>query len=148
MRVASAIFYEGLVRGFPTMRVFTFKERELRTAFYQARLAAGLDSAPKRSPGTKKLLWGDVVGLQRTHDARHIYAVVQVAGLDGEKPRAIRFIAGQLGHVDQNMVVKIYGKATIEQTLELAREEIAAGGKAVQNGIENVTAPRRAAVPG
>jgi hypothetical protein len=128
------------------MRVFTFEGREPRTAFYQARVAAGLDSAPKRSQGTKNLLWRDVVGLQRTHDARHIYAVVRLAGLDGEKLRSIRFIAGR--HVDQNMVVKIYWKANIGQIVELAREKIVAGGKTVRNGIENVIAPRRAAVPG
>lgn len=121
---ASKIFYDGLALGFPTMRVFSLTESELRESFYKAQVLAGVVTAPERGKNTNKMVWGKVAGLHRIHDARHTYAVVRLLGSDNEKPRLMRFIASQLGHVDETMLIKVYLKAGVEQRLDLMKEDI------------------------
>lgn len=90
--------------------------KTLREAFYRAQVAAGVLKEPPRSERTGKLLWGES-DPHTIHDARHTYCVVRLLGLDGEPRQSIKFCATQLGHADEQMVMRIYGKANISQRL-------------------------------
>lgn len=108
--------------------------KELRDAFYAAQVAAGLIERPATNPKTRKLLWGRVKP-HTIHDARHSYAVNRSLGLDGEEPQDASFIANQLGHADETMVLRVYKKANVKERLRLIQQQQAkkaakaAGGK-------------------
>jgi len=109
--------------GFPTAPVFHLTDNELRTAFYEAQVAAGLIAEPPRSANGKKL-W-EQVRPHRIHDARHTYAITRLLGTDGEPKRTMKFIAHQLGHADETMLSRVYAKANVEARHDLALAEIA-----------------------
>ncbi len=86
----------------------------LREAFYEAQQALGLIEAPERAPKTGKRLW-KAVGAHTLHDSRHTYAVCRSLGLDGEPEQNAKFCAHQLGHANELMVLRIYGKVNLDE---------------------------------
>ncbi len=86
----------------------------LRDAFYEAQQAAGVIEAPERSPDTGKRLW-KAVGAHTLHDSRHTYVVCRSLGLDGEPEQNAKFCAHQLGHANELMVLRIYGKVNLDE---------------------------------
>jgi len=110
--------------GFPGGRIFSeMTDNELRNAFYDAQVAAGIINEPPRSSNGKKL-WA-VVKPHRLHDARHTYAITRLLGTDGEPQRTMKFISHQLGHADETMLSRVYAKANVEARHDLALAEIA-----------------------
>jgi integrase len=99
-------------------KLFTLGEKELREAFYCAQVKCGLIAAPAKSEATGKLLWGQV-DPHTIHDARHTYCVVRLLGLDGEPRQSAKYCSMQLGHADEQMVMKIYSKANLDQRLRM-----------------------------
>lgn len=93
--------------------------KEVRTLWYETQVALGYVEEPPVSPKTGKKLWGKVEDLHNIHDARHTYAVVRLLGADGEPPQDIKYVASQLGHASEQMVMQVYAKANIEQQLKL-----------------------------
>jgi integrase len=92
--------------------------KDLRETFYWAQVRAGLIDEPAKNPKTGKLLWGQVKP-HTLHDARHSYCINRSLGLDGEEPQDAAFCANQLGHADEQMVLKIYKKANVKERLRL-----------------------------
>jgi integrase len=86
----------------------------LRDAFYEAQVAAGVIEAPERSAETGKKLW-KAVGAHTLHDSRHTYVVCRSLGLDGEPEQNAKFCAHQLGHANELMVLRIYGKVNLDE---------------------------------
>lgn len=103
---------------------------EVRDAFYAAQVAAGVVNAPPKSETTGKALWG-AVDPHRIHDARHTYCYVRLTGDDGEPRQSLKFCSQQLGHGDEQMVMRIYAKANIEQRLRLIELREARNGRKV-----------------
>lgn len=104
--------------------------KHLRESFYEAQVAAGLLEAPPTQPKTGKKLWGRVKP-HTIHDARHSYVLNRLLGLDGEPRQDMKFCAAQLGHADEQMVMKVYSKANVRERLRLielrrAREAVGA----------------------
>jgi integrase len=91
---------------------------DVRDAFYAAQVAAGVIEQPPKSARTGLPLWGRAEP-HRIHDARHTYCYVRLLGDDGEPRQSVTFCSKQLGHGDEQMVMKIYAKANIEQRLRL-----------------------------
>lgn len=92
--------------------------REIREAFYEAQVAAGVIEAPPVNKKTGKKLWA-AVNPHRIHDARHSYCYIRMLGLDGERRFSTKECSQQLGHADEQMVMKVYNKANIAQRLRL-----------------------------
>jgi integrase len=90
----------------------------LREAYYRVQAALGLIEEPSRSPRTGKPQWA-AVKPHRLHDCRHSYAITRLLGLDGEPRQDIKYVAHQLGHADEQMVMKVYAKANVDQRLRL-----------------------------
>lgn len=105
----------------------------LRDAFYEAQVVAGLIAAPALSDNGKKL-W-KAAGAHTIHDSRHTYAVCRSLGLDGEQEQNAKFCAHQLGHSDETMVLKIYGKVNLDEL----RRRLAAR-KAASHSTQEVAA--------
>jgi integrase len=103
--------------GMPRAKVFRLSEAEIRQNFYEAQVAQGLIAEPETS-GSYKKLW-KAVKPHTIHDARHTYVVNRLLGLDGEPKQDLKYCATQLGHADEQMVMKIYGKANIRERLRL-----------------------------
>lgn len=102
--------------------VIGYNGRLLREALYEAQVRARLIPAPPRSSAGKPL-WGSVPK-HDVHDARHTYAMIRLLGLDGARPESMKYVANQLGHVDEQMVMRIYSKFRAEDRLrflELSR---------------------------
>jgi integrase len=112
----------------PKAPLWTLNEKQLREAFYNAQVAAGVIEAPAVSKRSGKKQWG-AVNPHTIHDARHSYVVNAMLGLDGEEPIDIKQAAHQLGHADEQQVMKVYGKANIRQRLELIRRKAAGGAR-------------------
>lgn len=106
--------------GSPREAVFPYSDvaKPLREAFYAAQVAAGLIDAPPMNKTTNKRLWAQV-NPHHIHDARHTYCVVRALGLDGEDPQDITFLSAQLGHADEQMVMKIYKKRNLKERAKL-----------------------------
>lgn len=109
--------YVGEVLGLPSAPVFSIGEAVIRDEFYWAQVAQGLIAKPATS-ASYKLLWNPVKP-HTIHDARHTYVVNRLLGLDGEPKQDLKYCATQLGHADEQMVMKIYGKANIRERLRL-----------------------------
>lgn len=88
----------------------------LRATFYRAQVAAGLIEEPPVNKSTRKERWS-VVGPHTIHDARHTWAVNRSLGLDGEERQDLSFLASNLGHADEQMVMKIYKKQNVKNRL-------------------------------
>lgn len=101
----------------PMAPLFTITEGELRQAFYEAQVAAGLIAQPEKS-ASYKWLW-HAVKPHTIHDARHSYCINRTLGLDGEPRQDAKFCAHQLGHADEQMVLRIYAKANVRERLRL-----------------------------
>lgn len=108
---------------------------DVRRAFYEAQVECGLIDAPPVNPATGKKLW-HAVNPHTIHDARHTYVVNRMLGLDGEPRQDIRFCAVQLGHADEQMVMRIYAKANIRQRIKMIelREAREAGRREAAGG--------------
>src|SRR5581483_5758831 len=106
----------------------------LRDAFYAAQVASGLVLEPPRSATTAAKLWGEVRGLHTIHDARHTFCVNRLLGLDGESRESIKYCSMQLGHADEQMVMRIYSKANLAERLRLIElaDARAEGARAVK----------------
>lgn len=105
----------------PREKLFTtlgFDGKLLRYAFYDAQLKCGLVNAPEKSKVTGLPLWGKA-DAHTIHDARHTYCINRLLGLDGEPRQSLKYCAMQLGHADEQMVMRIYSKANIEQRLRM-----------------------------
>lgn len=106
----------------PTAPLWSFnpsnRGREIREAFYEAQVAAGVIEAPPVNKKTGKKLWA-AVNPHRIHDARHSYCYIRMLGLDGERRFSTKECSQQLGHADEQMVMKVYNKANIAQRLRL-----------------------------
>lgn len=102
--------------------LFTLDPRVIREEFYRAQVAEGLVDEPPKSDVSGKPLWG-AVDPHTIHDARHTYCVVRLLGLDGEPRQSIKFCSTQLGHSDEQMVMRIYGKANIEMRLRQLEQQ-------------------------
>jgi hypothetical protein len=102
--------------------------RDVRDVFYKAQMAAGLIDAPPVNKATGKRLWKSV-NPHHIHDARHTYINITALGLDGERRLSPKEQSHNLGHADETMVIKIYGKLGLEQRVRLIElaEERAAG---------------------
>ena len=126
---AWAIFREHVGLGMPGARVWSYNPantgRELREAFYAAQVAAGLIAPPVVSETTGKPMWSDNAR-HTLHDCRHTYAINRALGLDGEEPQGTDFIAAQLGHADEQMVVRVYKKANVVERARLLTRQRAA----------------------
>lgn len=109
--------FVGTALLLPSAPVFSIGEAVLREEFYWAQVAADLIAKPATST-TYKLLWKQVKP-HTIHDARHTYVVNRLLGLDGEAKQDLKYCATQLGHADEQMVMKIYGKANIRERLRL-----------------------------
>jgi integrase len=95
--------------------------KELREGlFYPAQVAAGVLEKPPTSERTGKKQWGQAKP-HTLHDARHTYCEIRGLGLDGEAPQDITFLSHQLGHADEQMVMRIYKKKNIKERLRLLR---------------------------
>jgi integrase len=120
------IFYEHARHVTPLGQLWTYNPKDqgkdLREAFYGAQVAAGLIAAPEKSPRTGKRLWGRVTP-HTLHDARHSYCINRALGLDGEPPQDAGFLAAQLGHADETMVLKIYKKVNVKERLRLIQQQ-------------------------
>lgn len=103
----------------PHTRIWNLDGKHLREEFYNAQVAAGFVVAPRVNKATGKKLWGEVEGLHTIHDARHSWTLNRLLGLDGEPRQSTKYCASNLGHGDEQMVMKIYGKANIDQRLRL-----------------------------
>ena len=103
--------------GTPNAPVFALREEQIREEFYEAQVAAELIEEPATSENYKPL-W-HAVKPHTIHDARHTYVVCRLLGLDGEPKQDLKYCATQLGHADEQMVMKIYGKANIRERLRL-----------------------------
>lgn len=102
--------------------------RIVRRAFYAAQVACGLVAAPPVAASGVRL-WGSV-DVHKIHDARHTYCEVRMLGLDGEPRQDIRYCAAQLGHADEQMVMKIYAKKRLSDRLRtLALREARQAGQ-------------------
>jgi integrase len=114
------IFYPGVKGIKPDAPLWTYTDdgKFLRTLFYQAQVLAGLIPKPTVSPTTGKLEWSKVAP-HTIHDGRHTYAINRALGLDGEEPQGVDFIAHNLGHADEQMVIRIYKKANVRDRLRL-----------------------------
>jgi integrase len=91
---------------------------------------AELVAEPAKSERTGKRLWGEVDGLHTVHDARHTYCYVRMLGDDGEPRQDIKFCSAQLGHADEQMVMRIYNKTNLAQRLRLLELKEARKGRA------------------
>lgn len=91
--------------------------REVREALYQAQVEAKLIEAPPISNNGKKL-W-KAVKPHRIHDARHDYCFIRLLGLDGEPKEDLKYCSNQLGHGDEQMVMRVYAKANIAQRMKM-----------------------------
>lgn len=91
---------------------------EVRKAFYEAQVAAGMLDAPPVNKTTGKKLW-HAVSPHTIHDARHSFCVIKLLGLDGEPRQSIRWCSMQLGHADETMVTRIYAKANLQERLKM-----------------------------
>jgi integrase len=111
---ASVLPRASLWASFPEGRA----GEQVREAFYAAQVAAGVTNEPPRSPKTGKKLWAEVAP-HTIHDARHTYCLTKLLGLDGEPRQDLKFCAGQLGHADEQMVMRIYSKANVRERLKL-----------------------------
>lgn len=107
--------FEPIVHS--TGLLFHITDQEVRAAFYQAQVDVGLVNEPPRSERGNKL-WAKVA-VHTIHDARHTYAVTKALGLDGEWRMSVKAVAHQLGYRDQQLVLRIYAKANIEERLRL-----------------------------
>ena len=120
------IFHAFLSLGFPNVAVFSYNPantgRELRDAFYAAQVAAGFIGEPGLSGTTRKKLWGRTKP-HTIHDCRHTYAICRALGLDGELPQGTDFLARQLGHADEQMVIRVYKKANVQERLRLLQAQ-------------------------
>lgn len=114
---AWAEFRQHRRRVAPTERVFGVTMGKVLRALYQAQVDAGLIDKPESSDSYKPL-W-KAVNPHTLHDCRHTFAVCRALGLDGEARQTARWIAYNLGHADEQMVLRIYAKARIEDRLRL-----------------------------
>lgn len=89
----------------PSAPLFSITADVLRDEFYAAQAAAGLCA-----PGEH---------VHTIHDARHSYAATRLLGADGGPVRTPKYVARNLGHVDETMVMRIYGRIRAE---DVARE--------------------------
>lgn len=96
--------------------------RELRTQFYRAQVAAGLFPLPDAAPSGRRR-WASVANLHRLHDSRHTFVVCRILGLDGEPARDAKFCAHNLGHANEQMVLRIYGRLRLEERLRLLEQQ-------------------------
>lgn len=116
---AWAIFYPWFEAqpALPASKVLTIGEHRLREAFYTAQVRAGLvEKAPKSE--NYKPLWKRV-HVHTLHDARHTYAINRLLGLDGEPRQSMKFVSHQLGHADEQMLIRIYNKTNAADRLRL-----------------------------
>ena len=102
----------------PSEPLFTIPEKALRLAFYEAQVAAGLIEQPTDKDGAGKWRW-KLVDPHTIHDCRHTYCINRLLGMDGEPRQSLKFCAMQLGHADEQMVMKIYSKANIDERLRM-----------------------------
>ena len=100
------------------MLVVKMSDKDLREAFYEAQVAAGIIAAPAKSKAGKKL-W-KAVKAHWIHDARHSYCFNRILGLDGEPQQNVKFCSHQLGHGSEQMVMHIYGKCNMEERIRRA----------------------------
>lgn len=107
---------------------------DLRDAFYEAQVAAGVIAAPERSASGKKL-WSRVKP-HTIHDARHSYCYNRILGLDGESRQTLKFCAHQLGHTTEQMVMTIYSKCNMDERIRQLEvsEAFTAGTREMQHG--------------
>lgn len=98
-------------------RVFSIGEHALREAFYAAQVKAGLVKEPPKSGNYKKLWRREHV--HTIHDCRHTYALNRLLGLDGEPRQSMKFVSHQLGHADEQMLIRIYNKTNAADRLRL-----------------------------
>jgi integrase len=103
----------------PRTPLWTLNAKQLREEFYGAQVKAGFVAAPRVNKATGKKLWGEVEGLHTIHDARHSWVLNRLLGLDGEPRQSTKYCAANLGHADEQMVMKVYSKANVEQRLRL-----------------------------
>lgn len=101
----------------PNAPLFTITSDAIRDEFYAAQVAAGVIDVPPRSETGGKL-WKQVRP-HTIHDARHTYAITKALGLDGEPRQSVKYVAHQLGHADEQMVLRIYGKTNVEERARL-----------------------------
>jgi len=96
--------------------------RMLREALYDAQVRRELIAPPPVSTAGRRL-WGEVKK-HDIHDARHSYAMNRLLGLDGDPAQSMKYVANQLGHADEQMVMRIYAKFRAEDRvrfLQMAR---------------------------
>jgi integrase len=121
---AWAIFYEHARTKLPKAPLWTFSSWELRNAFYQAQVAAGLVEKPART-ADGNLNWS-AVKPHTLHDCRHSYYINRALGLDGEPARDTSYLSAQLGHADDTTGLRIYKKLNIAERLRLSQAGLTA----------------------
>lgn len=119
----------------PKARLWPWEQgKTLREAFYQAQVAAGIVDSPPVNKRTGKKLWGQVP-IHTVHDARHSFVINRTLGLDGGPRQDASYCARQLGHADETMVMKVYGKANVKERLRLIElREAREGARRAANG--------------
>lgn len=117
----------------PSTKRFCLDNKRTLDAFYEAQIAAGYAAPLKDAEGrplsvtearkAKGVSFDD--RFHTLHDCRHTYAIVRLTGQDGEPRADLQAIADQLGHVDLQMVSRIYARhrSEIQKAAEAAFHE-------------------------